>query len=361
MRRFFQFLLRKPVLWAANRFSSKPDRTRIFESLSRLKNKILTEPHFKQGIKLKFDPSVDRFIIFSDHHKGAGDWADDFRNCEPNYLQALEYYNRENYTLINLGDAEELWENTLTQVRKQNEKNFAAEKMFINREAFYKVFGNHDLYWGNDPFASWVIRKIYGKEFPVYEGILLESSKGNQISHILLTHGHQGDRSSDGNWFSKIFVARVWAPLQAYLQINPNTPAYDEQIKTEHNRIMYEWSAQQKNTRLITGHTHQPVFESLTHLERLHRELFYAESDKNTERINQIKAEILKRQKEYRALSVDFMTMVPTYYNSGCCCFSDGDITGIEHADNEIRLVKWTEGRREELEANFVNREFRES
>ena len=28
---------------------------------------------------------------------------------------------------------------------------------------------------------------------------------------IFLTHGHQGDASSDGNWFSKFFVARMGA------------------------------------------------------------------------------------------------------------------------------------------------------
>jgi len=35
--------------------------------------------------------------------------------------------------------------------------------------------------------------------------------------------------------------------------------------------------------------------------------------------------------------------MKPYYFNSGCCCFVDGDITGIEIADGCIRLVKWTE------------------
>ena len=74
---------------------------------------------------------------------------------------------------------------------------------------------------------------------------------------------------SDGNWFSKFFVTKIWAPLQALLRINPNTPAYDQELKTEHNRMMYEWAMQQTDLILITGHTHQPVFESLTHFERL--------------------------------------------------------------------------------------------
>jgi hypothetical protein len=31
----------------------------------------------------------------------------------------------------------------------------------------------------------------------------------------------------------------------------------------------------------------------------------------------------------------------PCYFNTGCCCFADGDVTGLEIADGEIRLVRW--------------------
>jgi hypothetical protein len=31
----------------------------------------------------------------------------------------------------------------------------------------------------------------------------------------------------------------------------------------------------------------------------------------------------------------------PSYFNTGCCCFNDGDITGIEISDGHIRLIKW--------------------
>jgi hypothetical protein len=34
--------------------------------------------------------------------------------------------------------------------------------------------------------------------------------------------------------------------------------------------------------------------------------------------------------------------MRPTYFNSGCCCFEDGTITGIEISDGFIRLIKWS-------------------
>jgi hypothetical protein len=183
-----------------------------------------------------------------------------------------------------------------------------------------------------------------------------ESSEAapDQPLHIFLTHGHQGDAQSDGNWFSKFFVAKIWAPLQALLRINPNTPAYDAERKTLHNSIMYEWSAAQQDLLLVTGHTHQPVFGSLTHLERLYKSFQLAEKEKNDNELQKLLDEIKKREKEFSAVAMDYMTMRPSYFNSGCCCFSDGDITGIEISEGVIRLIKWTleEGKpvRKELE-----------
>jgi hypothetical protein len=174
------------------------------------------------------------------------------------------------------------------------------------------------------------MEKIYDQKVSVYEGLILKSKINGHLFSIFLTHGHQGDAQSDGNWFSKFFVAHIWAPLQAFLKVNPNTPAYNATKKTLHNRIMYEWSAKQKNTLLITGHTHQPVFESLTHLERLYRNLLQAKKENDADKVEEIKNEIRLREPQFTAVSPDYLKMKPTYFNSGCCCFSDGDITGIE-------------------------------
>ena len=43
------------------------------------------------------------------------------------------------------------------------------------------------------------------------------------------------------------------------------------------------------------------------------------------------------------------MNMKPSYFNTGCCCFSDGDITGIEIADGCIKLIKWSEEKGREV------------
>ena len=348
MRSFFRFLLLKPILWLVNRFSSAPDRNRVFSALSKLKEALEKDPG-KKGFVIPFDCHINRFIIFSDQHKGRKNGSDDFMLSEKNYLKALHYYNDQNFHLICLGDCEELWENTLLQVMRYNQESFDSERKFARRNAFTKIFGNHDLDWEIDPLAPAYLKKIYGVPFVVLEGVILETTVENQLLKIFCTHGHQGDMQSDGNWFSKFFVAKIWAPLQSYLRINPNTPAYNNQLKTTHNRMMYEWSSQQKNLILITGHTHQPVFESLTHFERLRWKRSRALSEHNTEWAQALEDEIQWRNIKAHPIANDYSNMKASYFNTGCCYFDDGDITGIEIVDGYIRLIKWEEKNKEIL------------
>ena len=104
---------------------------------------------------------------------------------------------------------------------------------------------------------------------------------------------------------------------------------------------MYDWTAAQKNILLVTGHTHQPVFNSLTHLERLYQRLEKARTLNDADALKNIEAEIPRRRREYDFVNQSFDKMKPGYFNSGCCCFDDGTITGIEISDGFIRLIKW--------------------
>lgn len=331
----------KLVLWASNKFSSRPERENVFKALDAIFLGIKNGKESK-GTIVPFEANTGRFIIFSDQHKGAGDGADDFMLCEPTYLAALDYYAQNDFHFIALGDCEELWENSLSRVLKKQEPSFERYRRFAAKARFHKVIGNHDLDWKNDPLVMAQVKHIFHTDLSIYDGVLLQTTINGRPLDLLCTHGHQGDKASDGNWFSKFFVAKIWAPLQSWLKINPNTPAYDSQLKTLHNQLMYEWSVLQNNLLLITGHTHQPVFTSLTHLERLYRQLWQAKTAGDEKKIKAIEAEIRKRKFEYPTVSPDFSTMKPTYFNTGCCCYDDGEITGIEISEGCLRLVKWT-------------------
>ncbi len=342
IRKALRFVLKKPVTWLADKVSSAPDRDSVMQALTAL-YKESEIPKSKKLKRLDLDSVNGRIIILSDQHRGARDGSDDFGVCESSYLAALDYYNRKQFYFINLGDCEELWENTMFSIAKCNKAEYEAESLFIKRNAYCKVFGNHDLFWGNDPLSSYWLKKIYGKVIRIFTGVLIRVNlNSSAYLDIFCTHGHQGDKQSDGNVFSKWFVSYIWGPLQNLLGININSPSANDNLKTLHNMYMYDWSAAQDKILLITGHTHQPVFNSLTHLERLYQRLEKARKLGDVSEAQKISDEIPRRKREYNFVNQSLDNMKPTYFNSGCCCFDDGTITGIEISEGYIRLIKWS-------------------
>src|SRR3569833_2048591 len=177
-----QRVLTRKVIWVAKKFSSNPDRNRIFNSLTELYNAILTDKG-KKGTVLDMDETHQRIVILSDQHKGAKNDADDFAFAEKNYLAALDYYYGHGFYYINLGDGEELWENNIAQVKKYNKPSFEKEKLFLQQRRFTKIFGNHDLYWDNDPLASFNLQSIYGQKVSICDGIVLTTQVNGKQLH----------------------------------------------------------------------------------------------------------------------------------------------------------------------------------
>ena len=310
MRKLFQRLLKRPLTWLGNYLAAAPKKENVFASLS-----YLYENHKQLGtIRVKViytNLEDDDFIIFSDQHKGNKSWADDFSTCEKNYIAALDEYNRKNFTFINLGDSEELWKFKIQEILPANQEAFASEAAF-HPDRYLKTFGNHDLLWKNKLDVHLNLSKTFKMPLTVYEGIILRDEERDL--DIFLTHGHQGDILSDNNAFSTWIVAHIWMPLQRYLRININSPSSDFSLRNKHNRMMYEWSSSRRNLVLVTGHTHQPIFASGKYYKHPSNSIPQADSQKE---------------------------LTPNYFNTGCCCYNDGDITGIEITDGKIRLVKW--------------------
>ena len=314
MKRFLKKLL-GPFLTRLASNASAPDKKEVFKSLSRLLRNIKERPG-KRGLSLEADFSTDKFIIFSDHHKGNKDHGDDFANNAPNYMAAMEYYLVNNFNYINLGDSEELWKYSPEQVISKNINALRAEAKFQQMNRYHKTFGNHDITWKNKLDVNRWFKDIFTLPLPVWEGNLLKTNVNDKPLSIFLTHGHQGDKMSDNNSLSTWLVAHIWRPVQRYLEINVNTPAKDFVLRDRHNIMMYEWSSHKENLLLITGHTHKPVFASGRY------------SDHESNKIGSVSGD--KK-----------INLRPSYFNSGCCCYNDGDITGIEIADGKISLIKW--------------------
>jgi predicted phosphodiesterase len=267
--------------------------------------------------------------------------ADDFRNAEPNYLAALQYYYANDFSFVNLGDSEELWENSPKAVIEKNRISLLEEAKFQVANRYHRIYGNHDLEWKYAIQQTLFLKPIFGDKLSVCEGLVLQTVYKNKAFSIFLTHGHQGDRKSDGNAFSTWVVAAIWTPIQRFLEISIDTISDSFELVDKHNIMMYEWSATQKDIIFISGHTHKPVFASLDHIDRLAKQLERARSVHDADQVQYLEKELGMRKAEYGGKKIVRTMARPTYFNSGCCCFNDGDITGIEIADGFIRLIKW--------------------
>jgi UDP-2,3-diacylglucosamine pyrophosphatase LpxH len=315
---------------------------------------------------LKYSKAIDlktaKIVVFSDHHRGIRNGADDFRISEPAYHAALAHYFDIGHTLILLGDCEELWEEYPGPVVKVNAHSFELERKFHDDKRYFRVVGNHDDEWHDENRLKELLQPYYGPNpLHILDGLHLHIHDGDMLlGSIFLTHGHQGTKDSDFQLgagtnslaiFSKWAVRYLWRPFQRITKISVNTPAHDFSLIDHHDLAMYRWAASQRETILITGHTHKPVFASQDHLARLKNEL--ADIKKKLQLDSQ-NMELLKQQDEIEekirikakeqkssAYMESGESPKPCYFNAGCCSFSDGDVTGLEISDGMIRLVRW--------------------
>jgi hypothetical protein len=285
-----------------------------------------------------------RFVIFSDQHKGARNHADDFRRSERAYNAALAWYFERGYTLVELGDVEELWEERPGPVLKAYRHTLDITAAFHAAGRYHRVFGNHDDLWS---FPG-KVDSMLGPIFPalrVRESIRLNVQDADRhLGTIFMLHGHQGTTASDKlGAFARFPVRYVWRPIQRLFKVSLNTPATDWRQREGHNRALYEWAVRQHQVVLIAGHTHRPVFVAGTLEQELTARLEAARTGTTTDT-----ALLAARLEWARSQGLHETgpegTLPPLdacYFNSGCCSYSDGDITGLEIADGAIRLVRW--------------------
>ncbi len=288
-----------------------------------------------------------RIMIFSDHHKGKRDGADDFAGAEKAYHAALGYYLAAEYTLCVLGDVEELWECKARDVVRAYRRTLELEAEFHSAGRYVRFFGNHDDQWESPRSVNKHLEGFF-PALQVKEGLRLQVPREQrELAEIFLVHGHQGTTESDRfRWISKPVVRYVWRPFQRLTGARLNTPAKSFTLRAQHDKAMHAWAASKGGVVLIAGHTHTPVFLPEPRTPALAEQLEALEhSGAPREEIAEVRAEL----EWLRALEATHSDgngaagdgVKPCYFNAGCCSFDDGDCTGIEIADGEIRLVRW--------------------
>ena len=115
---------------------SKLDEERVARRLEEALQRALLQE--KEEGPRHLDLNDAQYVIFSDQHKGARNGADDFQVAEQTYKAALTYYQRMGYSLLTLGDVEELWEERPQPVISAYDEIFDLEARFHqdNRESY---------------------------------------------------------------------------------------------------------------------------------------------------------------------------------------------------------------------------------
>jgi predicted phosphodiesterase len=288
-----------------------------------------TFPKLERIRRLTLTPGM-KLVCMSDMHRGDGSGADDFAQNSLIYRSALEHYLESGFTYVELGDAEELWENdNFDQIYITHTMVYELLAKFHDpdpeKSRYLKVWGNHDLYWQDNEV-------VYRTLFPgieIHEAIILETGSNQSVGEggggaILLIHGHQADPKCCGEMavVSKFFVHNFWPDLQRVGIKDPTRAALNPGLCNEVDKRLHEWANNndQGVAAIIAGHTHRAVFENLSLTEQR-----YLESKIRTDGVS------FKHQPDR------------SYFNTGSCVHPLC-ITGIEITFENgplLRLVKW--------------------
>ncbi len=318
---------------------------RIHESLGRV---------WQQSPQISKDLNALKLVIFSDHHRGNQDRADDFKPCKPAYHAALGYYLEAGFELYLLGDVEDLWQVTPEAALKSYPDTLKLEQEFIKQQRYKRFWGNHDDLWQDPKSVQKYLYPVLGN-VDVLESLRLQiQDKDVVLGELFFVHGHQGTSFSDR--YARLSRSLMWYvlnPMRRLLKYRSTTPATHYDLRLHHERAMVEWARTHQGLILFSGHTHRPVFNSETHGQQLREELLLlkqrlSETDSPTS-LAYLQDLIYQKTSELHWVLAltdgydleDFSQDLPCYFNAGCCSFADGDITGLEIEQGEIRLVRW--------------------
>ncbi|MDR1570971.1 MAG: metallophosphoesterase family protein [Clostridiales Family XIII bacterium] len=245
-----------------------------------------------------------KLVLFSDVHRGDDSLSDEFARNRHIYYHALNYYYQNDFSYIEVGDGDELWENPgLKRIYNSHLSIFGLLKKFHASHRLYMIYGNHNMQMKHE---NYVKDNMYTSQddylettddlFPginVHEALVLKHRDTEQ--EIFVVHGHQGDLMNDQLWgFTYLVMRFCWRFLHLLGFHYVSSPARNRAKRHRLEKYFRRWSLT-NGLVIICGHTHRPRFPSLGE---------------------------------------------PAYFNCGCCVHPRG-ITCLEIVYGKICLVAW--------------------
>jgi UDP-2,3-diacylglucosamine pyrophosphatase LpxH len=266
--------------------SSRPYRHPLHIHWRRLAHDRLNQV-YQNAPLIPFDDS-DRFIFFSDCHRGDGSPADDFLPNKALFLHALNHYHEQGFTYVEVGDGDECWKfHDFGAIRRAHADVFHLFHQLYAGRRLYLIAGNHDTRNGR-------FHGLCKDGIPTHEGIRLIHWQTGQ--EILVVHGHQADFTS-AYWhrLSSAIVCHFWRRFASLPKLSSGDWSCAQSIRIEQHLIAW---AQTYRHSLICGHTHLPRFAA---------------------------------------------SGQPAYFNTGDC-FTPNRLTGLELCGGVLAPVRWGQG-----------------
>lgn len=211
-----------------------------------------------------------KIVLFSDCHRGIGNSNDNFLKNQNLYFAALKHYYEQDFTYIELGDGDELWENrSIEQIKEIHSNVCWLLSLYYAKKRLWSVYGNHDIVkkktrYAHNHFQYYVDSANHENylfpDITFYPGLIL-NDETNQVQ-LFLTHGHQADFLNSVLWkVSRFLVRCLWQPLEHIGVLDPTSAAKNNKKKEKTERILTRW-ARDNCCVLVTGHTHRPMIGS---------------------------------------------------------------------------------------------------
>lgn len=257
-----------------------------------------------ENAKIESFNNESRYVFLSDCHRGDGSHYDEFTKNQNVFIHALNYYYKNNYVYVEVGDGDELWEQPrFTYIKNAHYDVFEVLKKFFYHDRMRIIYGNHNIYLKNKDYVKDNYYRYYNqyreqtydflKGLEPIESLLLKHEETNQ--EIFLVHGHQGDFANDHIWFlTMLSVKYFWRYMHALGIKSPASPVKNTFKRHKIEKNYNKWIDINRKV-LICGHTHRFKFPKTGEL---------------------------------------------PYFNTGCCTYPTS-ITAIELDSGSISIVSW--------------------
>jgi UDP-2,3-diacylglucosamine pyrophosphatase LpxH len=273
-------------------------------------------------------------------HLGGGGESDDFlRNADLCTRVLRDHYLNSGYCLVLNGDIEDLQKFSMKRIERRWREIFELFSAFNEQTGLFKIVGNHDIHL--------ISRKEYPFPLKLLRSLRLRFRKNT----IFIFHGHQASLFYERFNYLDGFFLRYFAQPMGIMNYSVS---HDSAKRFRVEKRVYDFSAKRKILSII-GHTHRPLFESLSKIDSIKfkiEQLCRSFIDARDGERRSIERDIVFYRNELQAIYDRGMKngsrsslynsnlLVPCLFNSGCTIGKRG-ITAIEIENNMISLVYW--------------------